>query len=326
MPPVLLPFKGHGVPYPILTAATGLFLYALGAALAYVSGIDFVRHSWYIILFIAGFVWVANVLCWAFDNYEPILRSLEPSLEMSREDFRRLIEDHLNDVYSDRFALYLQVLLLPIGVVYILLSAAGYVWVPEIVRQEILIKPLMLAYFLLITVLLGIIGLYGAAKIIQYMAFINRLSRIPLRLSILRVRTKTDLNNLGRFSLLSSLTWNVGLTMVTPIFFSVVNPFTLSVFVVALVIGVSFFVMPQFQLHGTIVEAKGKLSEELTATALALQSDEYVKAWSLTVFSDHIESIKDWSFDVTTVLKQVGSVAIPIVAYLIQLLPKLAVK
>ncbi len=321
VPPLISPFTGHKIPYPILTVSTGLFLYALGSTLAYVSRVNFLRHSWYMILVISGFVWVASVLCWAFANYETVLTALEPSLDISSEGFRRLVDGHLRQVYTDRVALFLQGILVPIGVTYVLLTAVGYYWVPEIVRQEILLKPLMLAYFLLITVLLILVGVNGMAKIIQHMDFVWRLSRIPIRLSVLRIRTKTNLNELARFSLLSSLTWNVGLAMMTPIFFSVLNPFIESVFAISLAIGISFFLLPQLQLHQAIAKAKSKLGEEIMTSTLDLKPRDYVKALSLTISSQHIEKINDWCFDVNTVLKQAVSVGIPIVTYLIQILP-----
>jgi len=322
IPLIPLLFNRRRLPCPLSTIVAGIVLYVLGAGLANYSGVsltNFVRH-WYLPLFIAGFVWVSSILCWAFNRYEPILKSLASSFEISATSFEKLVEQHVASVYNDRFALYFEVPILASGFTYVLLSAQGYFWVPDFVREDVLQKPLMLSYFVVITLLAGGVGTNGLAKIVQHILFIRRISRIPLSLGILRVRKTTRINDLASFSLASSLTWNVGLAMVTPIFFAVPNVFTLVLFLLGIVVGISFFVMPQYQLHRTIVEAKRKLSDDLDKAALDLKPGDYLQTLALTLVSNHVENIKEWPFDMETVWKESFSVLIPVVAYLVQTL------
>ena len=317
IPRIIRPFIGHRVPYEILILATGVGLYLLGALLGYYSNIDFLRH-WYVVVIIIGFVWVMNVLCWAYDNYERILRSLETSFDVPPHGFKQLVDKHLARVYSDGFALWFLIPFIAVAVSYILLTAYGKFWVPDYVRTEILQKPVMLTYFVSITILASIAGVYGMAKIVQFMFFVRQLSHLPVSLTVLRVRTRTKLNELARFSLLSSLTWNIGLALVTPIFIVVVNFVTASLFAIALGIGISFFAIPQFQLHRDIMEAKEKLYDEVDAAALRLKSNDQVSVISLYLMSDHVEKVVEWPFDTNAVWQQLFSVAIPILAYLVQ--------
>jgi hypothetical protein len=276
------------------------------------------RH-WYIPIFVAGFVWVECVLCWAYDRYEKILRGLSDVFDIPKKEYTLLVDSHLRSVYGEAGHLRVVVPFLSLILFYVLATRQRVFPVSQYVLTEVLTPPIMACYFLFVVGLCGIVGFYGLSEILLHIRFVRKISHIPLNIKIFRVRRESQLKELGQFSGLSSITWFVGLALVTPMVFSVVNPVTVSLFIFALAVGVSMLAIPQFSLHGAVMLAKSRVLEELTRSALSAREDDLSTILSLSTLFRHAEDIKEWPFSLGNLAQQIVGIAIPIVTYILQL-------
>ena len=321
-PFIVVYIKRTGFPYLITVPLIGICLIALGQILFLLNGVGgpepLLRH-WYIPIFVAGFVWVECVLCWAHDRYEKILRELSDVFDIPKKEYDLLVDSHLRSVYGETSHLHVVVPFLALTVLYVLATRQRLIPVTQYVLSEVLTPPFMVSYFVFIVCLCGIVGFYGLSEILLHILFVRKVSHIPLNIKIFRVRRDTQLKELGQFSGLSSITWFVGLALVTPMFFSVVNPITVSVFIFALAVGVSMLAIPQFSLHGAVMLAKSRVLEELTRYALSARDDDLQTILSLNTLFRYAEDIKEWPFSLGNLAQQIVGIAIPVVTYILQL-------
>lgn len=320
-PFIVVCIKRIGLPYLVTVPLIGICLVVLGQILLSLNGVGgsnaLLRH-WYIPVFVAGFVWVECVLCWAHDRYEKILRDLPDVFDIPERDYTLLVDSHLKSVYGELHHIYFVAPILAFSVFYVVATRQQVFWVPQYVLSEVLAPPSVFGYFLFIVCLCGIVGFYGVSEIWLHIAFVRRVSRIPLNIKIFKVRRTTQLKELGQFSGVSSITWFVGLALVTPMFFSVVNPITVSIFIFALVVGVSMLAIPQFSLHSAVVSAKSKVMEELTRSMLSVREDDLPKILSINTLFRHAEGINEWPFSLGSLAQQFVGLAIPITTFILQ--------
>lgn len=321
-PFVVVCIKRIGVPYIVSVPAIGVFLIGLGQLLFWLNGVrgsDVLFRHWYIPIFVIGFVWVECVLCWAHGRYERTLREMCEVFDIPKDEYTKIVNSHLKSVYGEKRHVYVAIPLILGGIFYILASRQRVFWTPDFVFSEVLASPSMLGYFIFIVILAAVVGFTGMSEIILHIDFVRKLSNIPLNVNIFRVRRKTKLKELAELSGIGSITWFVGLALVSPVFVSVVNPITVSLFLIGLVVGIAMLAIPQFSLHGAVVSAKSKVIEELTRDILLVKDDDLSRILSIGTLFRNAEEIEEWPFGLASLAQQVISLAIPIVTYLLQL-------
>lgn len=294
-----------------------LILYLCGLVISLVQG-SLLLYSSYIVIpaGIGGFGFVLGSLTWAHKHYSRLVWDLRLGF---KSGYLRSLQLHWKRLTNPIRALWLEV---PCT-----LAAAGYVLAVRAVRTSwdtiphfsdwIAYGPLPLFCYLVVCAgLAGYVGSAGAYLILEHIRFLRALPKTPSNLRALMDR-EADLTQLARFSFYVSGTWFVGLAFVTVGFYHDVNPYTVTAYVVASLLGLAFFLLPQFYIHENITVAKQEsmkfLRRQLPATWRE-SNDPVLSHDALAILNmiHEVNGLKDWPVEVDVILFELMAAAAPL--------------
>lgn len=305
------------LPAILVVAFLCLLIYAAGYLVAAGVGETTQFLAYFVIpTGIIGFGFVLAVLVWAHRRYAIILWDLRHAFKHSYQDQLRA---HWRRLTNPLRALWVEAPLTSAAAGYVLLvrfDRTTWDAIPEFSHWIAYGSPPLFAYLTICAGLAGFIGSMGAYLILEHISFLRTLSTTPSNDHALLAR-EVDLGQLARFSFYVSGTWFVGLAFVTIVFYHDFTPYTVAAYVLAMVLGMVFFVVPQVIIHQNIVGAKNALKnrirenlpKEWTGSDDLKFAPDTVAMLSLI---HEVDKLEEWPVEVNVIMLELIAALTPI--------------
>ena len=188
--------------------------------------------------------------------------------------------------------------------------------------------PIYFAYSIFVMSLCIFLICCGAFLLMSCSLFIRTISKYPVKIRIIG-SNPTELYRLANFSLISSLTWFVGVSLVAMATVTAIGPFTITFLVIVTLIGFLTFLIPQWYVHKSIKRGKEDMLKglgekfEQEYNKIEKGRNNMMNILALCTLFEEIKKIDEWAFGKGEVSKLILYSLLPSLATFIAAFVKL---
>jgi len=313
--------------FPLSNILFALSVYIVGIIIAWADNqLRAFFEVYYLYLGIFGIAWVSSAFNWAFSWWEPTLKEFHTCFEIDDKDYKEIFKENLQLLYDDRKTIFFSLPGFILTVLFFIMVYLKFIPLPSIISTEIIFRnPLYWIYgiiFVSICIFLLFSGIY---YIINGFKFINKISKLKLKINILEINRRNKLSKLGELILLGALSWFVGVSLITIVSFTYINIFIICFLTLTIILGLFALFVPQYVLHKSIVKGKKEILTEISKefsnvySLPIVNNQNQLKIQTLCILYSEVEKLKEWPFEKSMIIKILSTTAIPILTTLIKI-------
>jgi hypothetical protein len=314
------------LPYPITSVLVGVSLYLMWLAVAITSGLElsvFIKDPWFIM--VSSFMaFLLGGTKYAFDDIRHLPLKIKEIFDTANFDFESFFTNRHKIVFSSRHFL--------IGILLsIVLLAYGYAnrfyWIQR--EHNLAIYLIGIVYWVMICIIVGMVS-WCAGWGFQFYWWIGH--EAPLQLRPFKADRIGGLNPITRQHLTATFLMAIGTSFL--VFVSDVAMFLMLASCIFLML--FYFFAPQYYVHLKLVKIKKEMLDEIgdrlyrKSVDFLRDLDKRVKNKEVRLDIDALEALRssandmrEWPFDFGIVLKVIGSLVLPILAFALSVLSRL---
>jgi len=317
------------LPYTITSALLGAFLYFIWLVVAIRSELEFsvfAKDPWFII--ISSFIaFLLGAMKYISNDIRRLSSRVREIFDMTDVDFESFFIRRHKSIFSSRHL----VVGIPIIITFLVYAylTRSY-WIHREYNFAIYLTGVV--YWILICLIFGMAS-WCAGWGFQFYWWVGR--KAPLRLRPLRADKVGGLSPITQQHLKATFLMAVGMSFLILLFETA--RFVISGFCIFLIL--FYFFAPQYHLHQPLAKLKKKTLEEIgrrlyerSADFLRTLDDDSANKkeisqdiQTLKLLLTNIDRMREWPFDFGIALKAIGSAMLPILVFVLDLLPHLGI-
>lgn len=315
--------------YPFLNIGLGLAVYLVGLVMSLFYGAvrEFLQ-MWLFSLGCFGVIWVSSFWTHIFGSMEEIMKELASVFGTKKSEFDNIKKDFVKLISNDRNAFLVSVPAFFFVAYHIWLLFSGGISINMEIPDPIKGNTIFAAYTLVFFSICLYFLFASAYLIFIALNFLRKVTKLPMRLSVLQIRRRVNLEKTTDAILLGTFGWFVGVSLVMTVLFAYSSTVIIAFLVLVVTIGLAFFFIPEILIHGSICKAKRrlhrKIQKEFKSKAklpLSAECDTHQALLLCTLF-DQVDKVEEWIVRTSTLIQLFGSTVIPIATAVIGLLQK----
>ena len=260
------------------------------------------------------------IMIWISKSFENLYYSIETSVNMESSELEDWYEKNLTRIFDLKKSLLLGFLIGIVGCITLLISPHS-----EFSSFYIALAFYLIAYMALCTMGSGLYFMFTTAKLT------SEISKLKIKVSIYQHPNKS-IKYVGKvfFKIFSVIVLVVYLPWLVAFLFS---PWELNIFILLwfILIGIYaflYFIIPQYTIHKCMVAAKKNKEIEvgdylnIVATKYALNPSplNINRLNELNQLKETIAKMGEWPFDIKSALSIIGSILLPLILILIEIM------
>jgi uncharacterized membrane protein len=300
----------------------GAIVFSLDGAISTISSLP-------LVVIFTGIFLVLVTADWAYRIHPLVYMKAESLFKFKSIEGENLLADTIDKVHSEKN--FILATILPIGFfeVYFFLMKFHKLPVSSVYYNDIYSHLPVQVYFAIILGMVGYLYGVGAFAAFQHVFFVHSLSKHDLHqpnLHRTRIQNETrrlkELHEMTSMTLKASIAWFGGVALVGLLLIALGNfdaAFTLAVLVSAVLVGLIFFILPQFFLHGTIARAKQEARTEVLQKCERKWGEikpEEMSAEELSeiyVLLDQVEKLEEWPAHYGLMIEEIAISVVPLI-------------
>jgi len=312
--------------YPFSNVALGLGIYFFGLLLSYAYGaVPYFLQLWLYGLGCFGIVWVSSMWTWAFRSLEQIMKELKSTFEITEPEFDEIKHKFFKQISDDKISLLVSLPGYAFVAYYTWLIMSGRMLLPIDVPQSLQGNLIFGSYVVALFSFCLYFVFASAYKMASALLFLRSLSRSSVRLNILQIRRKIDLDTLNNAILTATFGWFVGVSLLMTVIFAFSSAAIITFLGSVIAVGLIFFFTPQILIHESICRSKKDLMRKIEKDfalnrGFPISSEcDPQRALLLCMLFDQADKISEWPMNVGLVFQLLASAVIPVATAIIRL-------